>query len=59
LAVDNHEFRKKETEIFLTRGLDRPSRVENVGELSVLAQRLWMDYRGPDRRQDWQSNLIA
>jgi hypothetical protein len=38
MAIEKHDFRKSETRIFFARGLDRPSRVENVGKLSISAR---------------------
>jgi hypothetical protein len=50
--IEKHDFRKNETRIFFVRGLDRPSRVENAGKLSVSAQAVLVTFRLSVTRDD-------
>jgi hypothetical protein len=59
MMIEKHDFRKNETKIFFVRGLDRPSRVENAGKVSVSAQAVLVTFRLSVTRDDPSSSFCS
>lgn len=59
---DATDLREMRSDIFLARDLDDPNRVERVGEIRALAQRVWGRLRGaraPDAAQRVSGALLS